>query len=151
VPVGPVAKLEALSEAYFEALQLLRTHLKHPDAKLASRAAMKIMDLQLATIRHKATVLGTTLPDDVKPTELSDELLDNRYGWGPDEEAMDPADAQTRRDAINERIRERQREADVRGLGEYVTWPAVRFEYDHLHPPVFPTGDDPALQFPKRE
>jgi hypothetical protein len=80
VPVGPVAKLVALSEAYFEALQLLRTHLKHPDAKLASRAAMKIMDLQLATIRHKTNVLGTTLPDDVRPFEIPDELVSSQYG-----------------------------------------------------------------------
>jgi hypothetical protein len=150
VPVGPITKLEALSEAYFEALQLLRTHLKHPDAKIAGRAAMKIMDLQLATLRHKTNVLGTTLPDDVRPTELSDEMISNRFGWGPDEEAMDPTDAKNRRDAIDEGVREKQREADVRGLGEFVTSQAVRFEYDQLHPTTVPSLAS-ASRFHQRE
>jgi hypothetical protein len=44
---------------------------------------------------------------------------------------MDPTEAEVRRQCINMYLTQKQRNADRRGLGEYVSWSEARYEYDH--------------------
>ena len=131
-PVGPIAKREAFAEAVAEAIQLLHTHLRHPDAELSQKAALAILNVQQTLLRHGGNMMGTVLPDHVNSLEPMDALNDARYGRGPTEEefdAMSDEEVEARSrciDAIRQRM---QQEADLRGLGEFVSTGEAQYEY----------------------
>lgn len=121
VPVGPIAKLEAFSEAVFESLQLLRTHLRHPDPELSQKAACTILSMQQTLLRHGGRLTGTATHDRVMPIEPSDRMAEARYQDLPGYDKK--TEKQTHRAwlAAIKHLRARmQREADQRGLGEYI-------------------------------
>jgi len=146
VPVGPIAKREAFSEAVAESIQLLRTLLRHPDSKIAMGAAQSLLNMQHTLLRHGGNMMGTVMPDHVNSLEPLEHLTNARYGEGPTEEefdAMSEQELEVRKQCLDTIQQQMQRQADMRGLGEFISTAQVQYEYDRCR-----IREQCRLQFP---
>jgi hypothetical protein len=126
VPETPHARKQCAVDAFYAAIQLLQTHLHHPDPDVSGKAARALVNVQLTQLRHGGQLLGTKDGPQDLPFDPLDQNEDTFRGNPTD--VPQPTDAMRLewKLAIAKIQKQLQAKADADGFGEQISWKQAR-------------------------